>query len=357
MLKVAGMTAGATDPSSRFRIRQYAAPLAERQIALREHCPFVNQRLPLPGHFNALPRRYLPPWAVVQMGLNIAARTPGFLGARRADLVWISRSVLPGLERAVDLLPRPRVLDVDDAIWLAGHRGERTAARLARQVDAVVAGNETIAAWYRPHAKRVTVVPTPVDTALYRPAAALAGPAAEAQTLTIGWIGTDGNHPNLAIAKPAVKALLADRPETRFLVVSNRRPAGWAFDDRRLIFRPWAESRELADLQAMDIGLMPLQDTPWSRGKCSYKLLQYLAVGIPAVASPVGMNRDVLTSGDVGMAADSAGDWYAALDRLCADAALRRHMGRKGRHLVEQAYSTERCADRLATLFHDLADG
>ncbi|MBK1637699.1 glycosyl transferase family 1 [Rhodothalassium salexigens DSM 2132] len=350
-LTVAALTSGRHAPSPRFRVRQYRVPLAERGVTLREYCPFVSQHILLPGLLNRVSRRYLPPWALMQMTLNILGRVPGVLGARRADVTLIGRSVLPGLERAVHLLPRPRVLDVDDAIWLSGHNSEQTAGRLARNVDAIIAGNDTIAAWYRAHNPNVHVLPTPVDTTLYTPRPVAApGERVARRPITIGWIGTDGNHPNLDLARPAVEALVRDRADVRFLAISNRRPPHWAFDDQRLVFRYWDPARELADLRDMDIGLMPLHDSAWSRGKCSYKMLQFLAVGIPAVASPVGMNRDVLAADDVGLSAATAVEWYQALDRLCADDEARLRKGLNGRRLIERAFDTTVFAERLAAL-------
>lgn len=354
-LKVAALTPGWAVPSARFRVRQYRYALAEHGISLREYCPFVNQMIQLPGILGRVRRRYIFPWLFVQTLMNIIARIPAFFAARQADVTLINRSIIPGLEECVALLPKPRVLDVDDAIWLTDPRGAASAARLAQRVDAVIVGNEHLAKWYRNHNGRVYVVPTAVDTRRYLPRQL--SRHTEGSMCTIGWMGTDGNFPHLDLVKSAIEAVLNDRSNTRMLIVSNLRPSGWKFDNDRLVFRAWSAATELRDLQDMDIGLMPLRDDEWARGKCSFKMLQYLAVGIPVVVSPVGMNADVLNGADVGFGAYSESDWVSSLHNLIDDEALRRWKGGNGRQLVERKYSTEFVAARLAATLREIDIG
>jgi glycosyltransferase involved in cell wall biosynthesis len=347
-VKVAALTLGRDAPSARFRIRQYRSQLVDHGVMLKEYCPVVSQMIPLPGVLGTIRRRYLFPWPLIQSLLNIFARLPAFVGCRGADVTVINRCVLPGLDELVALLPRPRILDVDDAIWLTDPRGSEAAARLVRRVDAVIAGNEYLATWYRQHNNNVFVVPTAVDTDKYRPMA----PEKHMKKTgcTIGWIGTAGNFPHLRLVWSAIKIVLTRCPEVRVLVVSDRRPEWVRFDGERAVFRAWSEETEARDLRDMDIGIMPLHDNEWTRGKCGFKMLQYLAVGIPVVVSPVGMNNDILNGAELGFGARDEKEWVTALIRLSEDRGLRQRLGANGRALVESKYSTRRIASRLAEI-------
>jgi glycosyltransferase involved in cell wall biosynthesis len=112
----------------------------------------------------------------------------------------------------------------------------------------------------------------------------------------------------------------------------------------------WSRDREVADLQSLDVGMMPLPDDPWARGKCGFKIIQYMACAVPAVASPVGANRDIVVDGETGLLVEEPAEWRAALERLAANPELRRSVGQAGRARVEQRYSREAVAPRLASL-------
>lgn len=352
-IKVAALTSGRDVPSSRFRIRQYRDVLAAHGVEVAEYCPPVSQMIQLPGRLGEMRRRHLLPWLAIQTAVNVFSRIPALIGARNADVAWINRSIIPGLDESVFLLPRPRVLDVDDAIWLTDPRGKRAAAHLAARVDGVVAGNEYLASWYREYNDNVFVVPTAVDTAKYCPAQETT--RSHVPRVTIGWIGTDGNFPNLELVKPTIYRILEERRDIRVLIVANRSPRGWRFDQERLVFHTWTAEREVKDLQDMDIGIMPLYDNEWTRGKCSFKMLQYLAVGIPVVVSPVGMNRTVLGGADIGFAASTEEEWMSSLLALCDDPKLRIWKGHNARALVERIYSKDSVAAKLAAILRDIA--
>ncbi|HNN42719.1 MAG TPA: glycosyltransferase family 4 protein, partial [Nitrospira sp.] len=121
-------------------------------------------------------------------------------------------------------------------------------------------------------------------------------------------------------------------------------------------FRPWTWQREVDDLQDATIGVMPLEDTEWARGKCALKLLQYLAVGLPAVASPVGVNSDIIVDGDNGFLATTEDEWYERLHALCRQPELRTRMGQAGRRTVESHYSLALWGPRLADVYRSFAE-
>lgn len=350
--KIAALTSGRDVPSTRFRIRQYRSTLAAYNIELKEYCPIVSLTATLPGPLSKIRRRYLPPWVIVQTLMNIAARCPAFIGARFAELCLISRSVIPGLEGAIHFLPRPRVLDVDDAIWLTTPLGSSAAARLASNVDAVIAGNEYLARWYRQYNDQVFVVPTAVNCEKYFPK-----PKAEQfqeDSITIGWIGSSGNFPQLELVRSVLEEFLSRWQDARVLIIADKPPPLWAFDGKRVVFHRWSKKTEVASLQEVDIGIMPLLDNEWNRGKCSFKMLQYLAVGIPVVVSPVGMNKEVLDAGNVGFGPSDSNEWMEALVRLYLYARERLSKGNAGRLLVEQHFSTRVVTKKLARIFRSV---
>jgi glycosyltransferase involved in cell wall biosynthesis len=119
--------------------------------------------------------------------------------------------------------------------------------------------------------------------------------------------------------------------------------------------RPWRADREVEDLWSFDVGIMPLSDDPWARGKCAMKAIQYLGVAVPAVVSPIGANRDVVQDGASGFHAQTEEEWVRALERLLGSVELRSRMGAEGRRRVEEAYSAEVQAPRIADLFREIA--
>jgi glycosyltransferase involved in cell wall biosynthesis len=166
--------------------------------------------------------------------------------------------------------------------------------------------------------------------------------------IVIGWIGTSGNFRFLQSIERALSSVLSDNSNVRLLVVSDTCPELLSIPNDRLEFRRWSESNEVADIQAMDIGLMPLIDSLWARGKCSFKMLQYMSCSIPVVVSPVGMNKIVFAHGESGFTANSTSDWYEGLNTLINDSSMRRRMGRMGRQVIQSFYSTQLVGNQLA---------
>ncbi len=343
-LNVVALTEGRKTPSARFRIRQYGELMNRYGITLNEYCPLVSQMIRLPYFLGRLRRRYLFPWLIIQFVLNIICRLPVFFAARRADITIINRSVLPGLEEAVKWLPSPKILDVDDSIWLTNPRGKKSAVFLAKNVDAIIAGNKYLAEWYSRFNKKIFIIPTGIDVKKYRPLPV----RPSVNRCTIGWMGTDGNFPNLNVAQKAIENILHQHPAASMLIVSNKRPANWNIDGRKIFFRRWNRDTEVRDLQEMDIGIMPLIDSAWTKGKCSFKMLQYMSVGLSVVVSPVGMNNEVLSKDNLGYAANTIPEWEKALSNLIKDKEMREEMGHNGRKVVEKYYSIETTGRQLA---------
>jgi glycosyltransferase involved in cell wall biosynthesis len=222
-----------------------------------------------------------------------------------------------------------------------------------RHAAVVVAGNEYVAAHARASgARRVEVVPSVVDTRRY---GVSAGSPADADQFTIGWIGSPITARYLVRLAP-IFGDLCIRPGTKLRLIGAG-PRLRLPDTVRVESRPWRYDDEIEALAGCDVGIMPLEDGPWEQGKCGYKLLQYMASGKPVVATPVGVNRDIVRDGENGFLATSLDEWRTALTRLRDDESLRRRLGEAGRRRVERDYSLASVAPRVTAIFRSLCGG
>lgn len=336
-LRVAAFTTGVDTPGSRFRIRQYGAALAQRGVLVREW----------PSRSGAYPptsRRARPAWAV----RNLAARALDVARARDCDVTFLQREFLSTLVTLEPLTRAPRVLDVDDAIWVWG--GDAFTRRLARLCDVVICGNAFLAEYFAAVHPHIELIPTVVDTDVYRPA-----PRASAAAPVIGWSGSQSTLPLLETIDEPLAEVLRRHRDARLRVLCDAPPRLRAVPAAQLELVPWSEERELAALQGMTVGVMPLDDSVASRGKCSLKMLLYMACGVPAVVSPVGANVAVLRAGEGSLAAASRDEWVDVLDALLRDPEHARRLGVAARAVVEREYSVTRWAGELARVLRDAA--
>ena len=331
--------------SSRLRWLQFV-PLLQREGLHVESSPLLCDTY--------LQHKYAGRPVIGQILSAYFQRTRALLtGSRRADLVWIEKELWPWapawLERLL-LAGRPFVLDYDDAIFHTydQHRNPILRALYGRKIDRlmraaalVIVGNAYLGERARhAGARRVEWLPTVVDHERYT-----VEPQSHARdgALRIGWIGTPATVAYMRQLRPA----LAELARRRRIVV-HLIGASLAIPGVEVRSLPWSEISEVAAIAELDVGLMPLPDTPWERGKCSYKLIQYMACGLPVVASPVGANLSVVEDGVTGFFADSDEAWIGALCRLADDPGLRRRMGQLGQVRVEQRYSLQTAAPQLA---------
>jgi glycosyltransferase involved in cell wall biosynthesis len=256
--------------------------------------------------------------------------------------------LLPAFTPVQALAKHPIVLDVDDAVWLntGGHR----ARDLARASDLIVCGNSFLADHFSHWNGNVTVIPTAVNTAWYRPLQT----RKPEDNLVLGWTGTSGNFPFLYAIEGALMSVFQHCGHAKLLVVADRPPQFKSLPASRVDFERWTPRTEQAAFDRMSIGLMPLADTEWCHGKCSYKMLCYMAAGLPVVVTAAGMNREVLALGEVGLSAASEREWVDALIALLDNPNLRRNMGAAGRAVVEERFSLKRLALQYAAVFYSL---
>jgi glycosyltransferase involved in cell wall biosynthesis len=170
----------------------------------------------------------------------------------------------------------------------------------------------------------------------------------------LGWTGTSGNFPFLYSIEGALLRVFEHCSRAKLLIVSDRPPQFKRLPESRVEFELWTPRTELDAFARMSIGLMPLADTTWCNGKCSYKMLCYMAAGLPVVVTPAGMNVEVLAMGEVGLSAGCEQQWVDALTALLSDADMRQRMGAAGRVVVEDCFSLQRLAQQYAVVFHSL---
>jgi glycosyltransferase involved in cell wall biosynthesis len=353
---------GDTNASSYHRALQYFPLLRKHGIeptASRPGPSFAYDRLMERGR----------PGLAARFGfysLFLACRMLDVARAGRFDVVVVQRDLFPFgpplLERALWRRNPRLVYDTDDATYVRPSFTPDTPFQRLRRFDKVVdvvgharwvsAATEPIAAWARAFNKRVSVVPMAVDLAVYD---AVRRPMRESGgRLVLGWAGTAGGVRYLNALAPVLQRLASER-SILVRVVSG----GYTRVDLPgvpLDARPWRADDQLAVLGSFDVGLVPLDDSPFERAKFPFKLLQYLALGVPAVSSRVGEAATVLQNDANGLLAGSAEEWHAALSRLATDAALRRRLGEAGHDTVAQHYVLERVgpllADGLASAAH-----
>ena len=334
LLKVTALTGPERVPGYRFRVGQYKTQLLANGIDLNWWPSAVSGYPPA--------RKWLRP---MWLPVSLAARVPGVAATWNSDVTLIGREFISTLNTLESFTRRPRVFDVDDAIWL--RRGGGFARHLARRMDVVVAGNDYLAEWFGRYCADVEILPTAVDCHRFVP-----GSKSEAggKGIVVGWSGTSGNLPFLYEIEEALAQVMKERPDVRFQVSSDKPPRFRHLPADRVDYVRWSFDNEVGFFQSLDVGLMPLADNEWSRGKCSYKMLLYLSCGVPVVVSPVGMNAQVLQAAEVGLGARDQNEWKTSILALLSDDGGRREMGATGRELIVEKFSTTVLGERLARI-------
>lgn len=309
-------------PSSRYRVFQFLQPLSQQG--------FKNTLIEAPQRNLWKRLAYLPHL---------------FYLAYSQDVLYVQKRIFP--ELLLQLLRRlnPHIIfDLDDAIYLRPAQRPLVDAIL-RAAAIVVAGNKYLATYARKFNEQVVVIPTVVDTDLYLPPSGARHPGDD--RVIIGWLGSDPNRGDLAPMQPVFDWLSKHYGERVVLRVIGPRPLEME-TTLRLEFVPWTLESSRTALQQFDIGIMPLEDTKWNWGKCGFKLIQYMAVGIPAVASPVGVNQEIVQDGETGYLAVTTEEWRNRLVRLLEDKSLRLKMGQAARARAEHHYSVKAVLPLLA---------
>ena len=343
---------GETNASSKHRVLQYFPYLRQHGVQPRAIRPVpepVYQRLIERGHPNAIGKAAF-------YSLFLASRALAVQRVLESDVVVIQRDLFPFgpplLERLLARRNAHLVYDTDDATYLRPAFTPNTPFQRLRRFDKVAevvsraqwvsVATEPIAAWARCYNSNVTVVPMAVDLAEYDRARR---PVSSAAPVVLGWAGTAGGLRYLEALAPVLRQV-AERHPIVVRVISG----GFArvcLPDLPVDSRPWRAESAVDDLAGFDIGLVPLDDTPFECAKFPFKLLQYMALGVPAVSARVGLARDVIEHGRNGFLSSSPAEWLENLDRLITDKSLRRQLSSAGRETVSAIYTIDRVAPLL----------
>ena len=254
---------------------------------------------------------------------------------------------------------KPLIYDFDDAIWLPDSRQESRLLTFLKYRSKVAivcgwsrtvsAGNHYLADFAHRYAPRVVVNPTTIDTeTMHNPLHFAAESNRKRDEVVIGWTGSHSTLKYLKHIEPVLLELAHRYPSVRFLFIADQPPA---LQLPRMTFVPWSLETEISALATIDIGIMPLPDDAWAKGKCGFKALQYMAMEKAAVVSPVGVNKTIITEGVNGLLANTPAQWQDALDQLIQDPSLRQRLGQAARVRVQQGYSVVSNTERFLSLF------
>jgi len=344
---------GRLGASSRMRFYQYLPFLRSQEIhvetaALLDDGYIRNLNSGKPTNWPSILGSYL-------------KRVRSLARSRRFDLVWVEAEVFPWLpdwgELWLSWKRIPYVVDYDDATfhrydlhpvavvrWMLGQKIDQ----VMKRAGLVVAGNSYLANHARQAGSgRVEILPTVVDLDRYAPQ-----PSRRGNDFVIGWIGSQSTTRYLLPLQEVLRqAANWERTSLRFVCGSGK----WSLTGVPIDVVGWSEASEVQAIQSFNVGIMPLQDDPWAQGKCGYKLIQYMACGLPVVASPVGVNGEIVEHGVNGFLSDTEAEWLAALCELRSQPQLCEELGRAGRRKVAGTYSLEVTAPRLAELLKSAA--
>lgn len=345
--------------ATRFRIAQFVPHFSGAGVDVTL-LPFLSDA----AFRNLYDRKALPRNVLRFLGLLLrrVAQLPRIL---RARVVFVQREAMlvgpPWIEWLTARVARvPMVLDLDDPTWIPftspvyGRFGTllkwpSKAERLIRWAAVVVCGNETIAEYVRGAGVPAVVLPTIVDTDVFTPR------EGERHDLpVVGWIGTHSTFPYVEALLPLLEQVAASFPFRLRIIGSGRSHVNARGIDVEML--PWRLDREVDDFQSFDVGLYPMPEDSWTAGKSGLKLVQYLATGVPSIASPVGIIRSIGVAGVTHLTASTPDEWRRGLERLLGDAGERRAMSAAGRRYAVENYSVAEFAARLATVLRAAAD-
>jgi len=342
-------------PSSRYRFYQFI-PYLEKENFDVSVSPHFNKKYVENLYSERRSIKLLNP---LNAYLKRAAR---LLLNRNFDLVWMEKEVLPWIPASIEkfLLKSsiPCVIDYDDAVYhrYDQHCNPLVRAALSKKIEklmafstVVIAGNQYIAEYARETGvKQFEILPTVVDTYVYTQKQSEPN-----ENFNIGWIGSPSTSRHLHVAVPALNQL-CKKSDVQFSAIGAL--------GKDLVEIPgqlisWSEETEVEELNRFDVGIMPLPDTPWERGKCGFKLIQYMACGLPVIASPVGVNKEIVEHGVNGFLARDTEEWIQYLETLKENSDLCHKMGTAGRKKVESEFSLHKMAPRLVDLMKRVAEG
>jgi len=339
-------------PSQRFRFEQYFKFLEAQNYSYDVYSFW-------PGWgWNILYKRGFILQKILAFTQGLACRIVLLLKIFKYQYVFIHREALPVGPPVFEwviakIFRKPIIYDFDDAIWLPNTSDQNKVVAAIKNHDKVrkicswswkvSCGNGFLADFAREYCEVAIINPTTIDTDYHIPLA----DSLKHEQLVIGWTGTHSTTKYLQPLIPVFKKLKKAH-DVEIRIISNL-PPEWKFEDYTFI--PWSQAEEIEQLQQFDIGLMPLEDTDWEKGKCGFKALQYMALKIPAVVSSVGVNNEIIDHGNNGFLCRNKEDWHTYLEQLIISEKLRKSMGIEGRRKVLDKYSVYSNAPLFLSFF------
>lgn len=349
---------------------KYSRTGASSRLRMLQYIPFLEQEGNTVEVANMLDEEYLVRlyngkgstiWQFIQYYF---CRLIWLFKARKYDVVWLEKEIFPYLpawaEKALALCGVKIVVDYDDAIFHNYDLSQNPLiqkflndkiARVMRYSSCVVAGNNYLAEYASDAgAKKVFVVPTVIDLDRYAVRKSGVG-----DKLVVGWMGSPSTQKYVLEIKDALISQCKAHGAKIILVGADTKLVN-EFQGVDIEVLPWSEDNEVEMIQQMDIGIMPLKDGPWEKGKCGYKLIQYMACAVPVIASPVGVNIDIVNGSKSGLLADTLDGWEQSLGHLLSSAETRESLGISGRLSVENHYSVQVQSSSLMRIMREIAN-
>src|SRR5688572_225049 len=345
-------------PSQRFRFEQYFDSLKNQKYSYTVQTFLDKNQWRVffkPGNI---------PIKMIIVIKGICKRIIALLKSPMYDFIFIHREAAPVGPPLFEWLlakvfRRKIIYDFDDAIWLTDRKKESWVLRIAKwrtKVSSICrwsykvsCGNAYLCDYAAAYAGKVVYNPTTIDAERVHNPCLYNGLTFETRKVTIGWTGSHSTLKYLKEIEQVLSKILNDHSNVEFMVIADQRPTLPSLPSIKFI--AWNPVSEIQDLMNIDIGIMPLPDDEWAKGKCGFKALQYMALGLPAVASPVGVNTSIIKDGENGFLCNTPDGWELALKKLIQDPDLRKKMGQHGRATVVENYSVVSNTSNFLALF------
>ncbi len=340
-------------PSNRYRVEQYLPYLDREGIEYSLHsfwCKAIYKSLHRKGNYIRKISYFL---------IGLFKRLSDLFKLKEYDIVFIHREASPFrfilFENIAKFLNKYIIFDFDDSIFLHNIsdankllnflKNPQKVPRILKLSDLLIAGNSFLKNYATNYNNKIIIIPTVIDTEKYVPKDRIRKDGNAA--VIIGWIGSPTTIKYLDLLKDVFEKLIARFDNIKVHIVGGK---FGTLISPSIINKEWELETEVSDLQEFDIGIMPIPDDNWGRGKCAFKIIQYMSVGIPVVASSVGMNKEVVINGINGFLAENNDDWLDKLSQLIRSADLRSKLGAAGRITVENNYSLKSQADNFTNI-------
>tara|TARA_B100000700_G_scaffold331422_1_gene464020 strand:+ start:19910 stop:20980 length:1071 start_codon:yes stop_codon:yes gene_type:complete len=343
-IKITSLTDHLTTPSSRFRVRQLLPHLKKREIEIYD----------LPRKFSSqMAARFIPSkrisrsllkitYALLCEVANIIHTASRLIKAQGSDYLLISRELIDNFPSFEKFIRGKIILDIDDAIFINRPQCYRKTLNLLNKSPIVFAGNSYLYSWCKQFTKDVYEVPTAVDTHKF-----CEKKREPRDIFIVGWQGTSSSFHYLKEIEGQLEKFFYNKDDCQLNISSDRYPSELESLTKYIKFKQWNEEDEVKHIHKFDVGIMPIEKSEYSLGKCSYKMLLYLSCGIPACVTSWGMNKDVLEKGKVGVGVEESSGWNEALEYLYQSRNNLEKIFPDCRKVVEDHYSVEKVVDQI----------